>query len=173
MNVEVKNEERRKLAGNQLQEEYKLLITRWDDFDRRALSIKGWVAVGMLVVIANADKIHTSKCASILVIVITWIVEAIWRVIQGNDHKRIIHIEEFFSNKLHDNIHPFQIATFARQSLFERFRREYSKELKETSKKRQSTVELVLLLLAFRMMILSPSVFLPYAPFILLLLFFI
>ena len=94
-----------------LEAEYLALVARWDDFDRRALSIKAWVAAGMVVASTQLPKEGLTACFLAAVVTISaWLMEAIWKAFQHADSKRICALEEYFRGGAGD-IHPMQIHT--------------------------------------------------------------
>lgn len=91
-----------------LEEEYKFLVNRWDDYDRRALTIKGWTSAGALVGITSIDK--STSCtlifAAIAIVTSAWITEAIWKSWQHANEYRIHMLENYFRSDTHYRDEP-------------------------------------------------------------------
>ena len=99
-----------------LKDEYFHLQTLVEQFDARALTIKGWsvtlsmAGIGAGVLEENRLVIAAAAAAALLF----WIVEAIWKSFQHSFYKRILDIEKaVLENK---EIAPFQISTSWRAS---------------------------------------------------------
>ena len=85
-----------------LKDEYLLLQNQYEDFDRRSLTIKGWVASGAAA--ALAISFSTSYRLSILIPVfvsaialVFWYLEAKWKLFQYALADRIRVIEAYLS----------------------------------------------------------------------------
>jgi len=101
-----------------LKEEYVYLQNQYEDFDKRALSIKGWVAGGALAALGFALKEPPGKATEIACIAVAcvalsiWILEANWKMFQHALRDRIRILEAFFRGQtdvLFKNPPPFQI----------------------------------------------------------------
>jgi hypothetical protein len=100
-----------------LKDEYLLLQNQYEDFDRRSLTIKGWVASGAAA--ALAISFSTSYRLSVLIPVfvtvialVFWYLEAKWKLFQYALADRIRVIEAYFRddpNKPEASPVPFQI----------------------------------------------------------------
>jgi hypothetical protein len=100
-----------------LKDEYLLLQNQYEDFDRRSLTIKGWVATGAVAALAISfsTNYRLSVLLPIFVIVIAlvfWYLEAKWKLFQYALADRIRIIEAYFRddpNKPEAMPAPFQI----------------------------------------------------------------
>lgn len=100
-----------------LKDEYLLLQNQYEDFDRRSLTIKGWVASGAAA--ALAISFSTSYRLSVLIPVfvavialVFWYLEAKWKLFQYALSDRIRVIEAYFRddpNKPEVSPAPFQV----------------------------------------------------------------
>jgi hypothetical protein len=84
-----------------LKDEYLLLQNQYEDYDRRSLTIKGWVGSGAAAALALAfnSSYRLALLIPIFVIVIAavfWYLEAYWKVFQYSLADRIRVIEAFF-----------------------------------------------------------------------------
>ena len=85
-----------------LKDEYFLLQGQYEDFDRRSITIKGWVTTGSIVGFGTAlaqEQQYVS--VSILAIVallsaVVWYLEATWKQFQYAFQQRIRTIEPYF-----------------------------------------------------------------------------
>jgi hypothetical protein len=103
-----------------LKDEYLLLQNQYEDYDRRSLTIKGWVGTGAIA--ATALAFSTSYPAALVIPVfvfifaaIFWYLEACWKLFQYAISDRIRVIEAHFRNDpdiLIRNPPPFQIYHF-------------------------------------------------------------
>jgi hypothetical protein len=104
------------VRNNYLKEEYLFLQGQYEDFDKRALQIKGWVSAGSIAGLAAAfAPKHPSLFIPIAVAIIVgfvWYLEAYWRTFQYAFQDRIKIIEAHFRGDpkiiLKDPV-PFQI----------------------------------------------------------------
>jgi hypothetical protein len=70
-----------------LKDEYLLLQDQYEDFDRRTLTIKGWIGTGAFAALAVAFS-SSYKCAYILPLLVAiladifWYLEAYWKLFQ-------------------------------------------------------------------------------------------
>jgi hypothetical protein len=84
-----------------LKDEYLLLQDEYEDFDRRTLTIKGWIGTGAFAALALAFN-SSSKHAYIFPILIAilasifWYLEAYWKLFQQATADRIRIIEAYF-----------------------------------------------------------------------------
>jgi hypothetical protein len=83
-----------------LKDEWVLLQNQYEDFDKRSLTIKGWVSSGAVAALGlafNAPQ-HGAFVAGIAVIVVlmVWYLEATWKVFQYCFVERITVLETFF-----------------------------------------------------------------------------
>lgn len=103
-----------------LKDEYLLLQNQYEDYDRRSLTIKGWVGSGAATALALAfnSSYKSALLIPIFVIVIAavfWYLEAYWKVFQYALADRIRVIEAYFRNDtdiLIRNPAPFQAYNF-------------------------------------------------------------
>ena len=101
-----------------LKDEYLFLQGQYEDYDRRSLTIKGWVTSGAVAALALAFNSSYQREAIVIpvmvavVICIIWYLEAYWKVFQYALADRIRIIEAYFRNDqeiLFKNPEPFQI----------------------------------------------------------------
>jgi hypothetical protein len=84
-----------------LKEEYFFLQGQYEDFDRRSLSIKGWISGGAAAALAlgvNGTG-DSPRYVAIIIIAITasvWWLEVTWKLFQGALRDRIRLIEAYF-----------------------------------------------------------------------------
>jgi len=111
--MDIDEKERRAL----LKDEYLFLQNQYEDFDRRSLTIKGWISTGAIAALAiafNSSYKHV-YIVPILVAVIAavfWYLEAYWKLFQYALADRIRIIEAYFRDDkdiLVKNPAPFQI----------------------------------------------------------------
>lgn len=96
-------------TASDLAEEYKLLVHRWDDFDRRALTIKSWVAAGMLVAVTKLDEMSPAALlGAIAVSLAAWYLEAVWKAWQHCNGPRLSLLEAHFRGEGEPGA-PYQI----------------------------------------------------------------
>jgi hypothetical protein len=103
-----------------LKDEYLLLQNQYEDYDRRSLTIKGWVGSGAAAALALAfnSSYRAALFIPIFVSVIAavfWYLEAYWKVFQYALSDRIRVIEAFFRDDpdiLIRDPAPFQIYHF-------------------------------------------------------------
>jgi hypothetical protein len=158
------NAERRQF----LRDEYLMLMDQYEDYDRRALSIKGWIAGGAVAALALSfeGKSDTQQLVPTFVIVLSltfWGLEAGWKLFQHATRDRIRILEAFFRSDpdIYDKQPvPFQ-AFHTWQSAYLRDKPIYPYEehgsLKSTRPTRpRSRAERLLRIASF------PNVFLPY-----------
>ena len=103
---------------NLLKDEYLLLQNSYEDFDRRALLIKGWsitVALGGIGLAFQTKSISVMFLAGLAAIFL-WVMEALWKFFQYCSGPRISTIEEYFRGEAKEII-PLQAYT----SWFETF----------------------------------------------------
>jgi len=97
-----------------LRDEYLFLQAQYEDYDKRSLTIKGWVSGGAVAALAfgfNAASVFVPVMVAVLVSVI-WYLEAYWKLFQYALADRIRIIEAYFRNDpdiLFKNPAPFQI----------------------------------------------------------------
>ena len=97
---------------NLLKDEYLFLQQSYEDFDRRALLIKGWAVTLSLGGIALAFQ---EKSIGILVLaglasLLFWVLEATWKLFQYCNSVRIQEIESYFRGDVED-LAPLQLYT--------------------------------------------------------------
>ncbi|MCF6255417.1 MAG: hypothetical protein L3J98_05705 [Gammaproteobacteria bacterium] len=97
---------------NLLKDEYLLLQNAYEDFDRRALLIKGW---SITVALGGIGLAFQSKSMSIMVLaglaaLFLWVMEALWKFFQYCSGPRISAIEEYFRGES-EEIFPLQAYT--------------------------------------------------------------
>ena len=110
-----------------LKEEYFKLQDQYEDYDRRALQIKGWIGAGAIAGIAIGldDTKSGSGSIWILISILTacfWYLEAKWKVFQYSLADRIRVIEGFFRNEKEptlDELRPLQIYNWWYKSYLE------------------------------------------------------
>lgn len=103
-----------------LKDEYLLLQNQYEDYDRRSLTIKGWVGSGAAAALALA--FNSSYRAALLIPVfvaliaaVFWYLEAYWKVFQYSLADRIRVIEAYFRDDadiLVPHPAPFQAYNF-------------------------------------------------------------
>src|SRR6516225_840362 len=84
-----------------LKDEYLLLQDQYEDFDRRTLTIKGWIATGAVAALAISfgSSNKYSYLIPILVALLAavfWYLEGYWRLFQEAIGDRIRVIEAYF-----------------------------------------------------------------------------
>jgi hypothetical protein len=113
MTIEMSEEQRR----SYLKDEYLLLQNQYEDYDKRSLTIKGWISGGAAAALGlafNSDKPAASFVPAIVAVIVlaVWYLEAYWKVFQYALGDRIRIIEAYFRGDPHilvkDPI-PFQI----------------------------------------------------------------
>jgi hypothetical protein len=113
MASELSDDQRR----NFLRDEYLLLQSQYEDYDRRSLTIKSWISSGATAALAISFSTshHYAMFVPIIVavmVIVTWYLEAYWKMFQYALADRIRMIEAFFRNDqkilINDN-NPFQI----------------------------------------------------------------
>lgn len=99
--AEVDGSRRDGALRQELIEEYKLLQNRWDDFDRRSISIRGWFAAGATaaIVLAYNNWSAFAFFALMAASVNVWIMEAIWKSWQHGFGARLAEIEDCLSGR--------------------------------------------------------------------------
>ncbi len=121
--MEIEDKERRSF----LKDEYLFLQAQYEDFDRRSITIKGWVTSGSIVGLAlSIDKAYLASAyvpvAMTIISLTVWYLEATWKLFQYALTDRIRIIEAYFRNdpdilvKCPD---PFQIYDFWFRSYFQ------------------------------------------------------
>jgi len=146
---------------NFLVEEYRILQEQYEDFDRRALQIKGWIGAGSIAGIALGGSPDNVKDREIWMFIAAisasfWYLEATWKLFQQATSDRIRIIEAYFRGDetlINQNVIPFQIFNY--------WTRSYVKDLpiynyEEELRPRRRYARLARL-------ICRPSVCLPYA----------
>lgn len=109
--------EREAADRRSLEEEYKIIQGKWDDFDRRVLIIRGWFFVAMAVAIGYFEK-EGSVVAPFGVIglaAVAWTMEGIWKSWHHAYGPRLTQLEKFFAGQLSEQPLPFQINTSWRE----------------------------------------------------------
>lgn len=149
-----------------LKDEYQILQSQYEDFDRRSLTIKGWVSAATIAAIAlGVDKSKNPHGEIWLLIAIVtacvWYLEARWKMFQYALSDRIRIIEAYFRdepNILIKNPDPFQIYNWWFLS--------YAKDepIYEYEKKYRPQTHTLRLWAAMR----QSFVFVPYLPIILI-----
>jgi hypothetical protein len=125
-----------------LKDEYLFLQAQYEDFDRRSITIKGWITSGSIVGLALSvdNTLKASVFVPLAIIVISmmvWYLEATWKLFQYGLADRIRIIEAHFRSDqeiIVKNPDPFQIYNF----WFRSYARdepvyEYEKNQKRTS----------------------------------------
>jgi hypothetical protein len=84
-----------------LKDEYLMLQNHYEDFDRRSLTIKGWVATGAIAALALSFNTSYAFAVTIPVFVATvsiifWYLETKWKMFQHALSDRIRVIEAYF-----------------------------------------------------------------------------
>nr|VFK55559.1 MAG: hypothetical protein BECKTC1821F_GA0114240_100726 [Candidatus Kentron sp. TC] len=98
-----------------LKEEYFMLQNQYEDYDRRALHIKGWIGAGAIAGIAIGFDSEKPNIIWILISILSgcfWWLEAKWRVFQRSNDARIRSIEAYFRGEdeiLIKDLKPLQI----------------------------------------------------------------
>jgi hypothetical protein len=157
--------EERELRGY-LKEEYIFLQGQYEDYDKRTLGIKGWVATGAiagLVLAFNAPQQYATFVTAIVAVITTsvWGLEATWKVFQQGFADRIRIIEAYFRDDpglLEKSPAPFQIFNWWFLSI------KHDPPVFECEiKKRPRNV-----ILRFAKQAFHPFVFIPYLPILFL-----
>ena len=97
---------------NLLKDEYLLLQTAYEDFDRRSLLIKGW---SITIVLGGIGIAFQQESFSIMVLaglasILFWVMEALWKFFQYCSGPRISEIEQYFRGEI-EEIEPIQAYT--------------------------------------------------------------
>jgi hypothetical protein len=100
-----------------LKDEYLFLQGQYEDYDRRSLTIKGWVTSGAVAALALAFNASYQKAFMIpamvaVMICVIWYLEAYWKLFQYALADRIRITEAYFRNDqdiFFKNPQPFQI----------------------------------------------------------------
>jgi hypothetical protein len=108
-----------------LKDEYIFLQSQYEDFDKRSITIKGWVGSGSIVGLALSidDTLGASLFVPFSIIVLAlafWFLETCWKVFQYSLISRIEELEAYFrdyENQIGSKIAPFQV----RDSWFKAF----------------------------------------------------
>lgn len=148
-----------------LKDEYLLLQNHYEDFDRRSLTIKGWIASGAVAALAISfstayTRAYLLSISVAAVAAVFWYLEAHWKVFQDAIGDRVRIIEAYFRSDpyiLEKNPVPFQA--------YHQFSASYEKDLpiyrehnKLTDEKRNRSKIRRILAKAC-----NPYVFMPYA----------
>ncbi|HYK53440.1 MAG TPA: hypothetical protein VEV38_07915, partial [Candidatus Eremiobacteraceae bacterium] len=103
-----------------LKEEYLLLQQFYEDYDGKAITIKGWSAtIGLAAIGAGFYETHYLWLFGAGVSFVFWMIESYWKSFQYMYNERIAAIEQAFRDEQFGAIAPLQIYT----SWFEVFRR--------------------------------------------------
>ena len=94
-----------------LKDEYLLLQGFYEDFDRRALLIKGWsVTVAIAGLALGFEKsLPTIWALAGIAATLFWIIDGKWRTYQYANRKRIKEIEAHFRNERGNDVVPLQV----------------------------------------------------------------
>lgn len=90
-------------ADEHLAREYLYLTGVWDDFDRRALTIKGWSAAGAgagLLALGSGKELGPLALAIIVLLCSFWVLEAHWKRFQHSNFERIAALEGHFASRV-------------------------------------------------------------------------
>jgi hypothetical protein len=98
-----------------LKDEYLLIQNQYEDYDRRALTIKGWIGGGATALLALSITTSSQLAFIIPIFVATiaivfWYLETKWKMFQYAHRERLTLIEAYFRGE-HQKLHPFQIYT--------------------------------------------------------------
>ncbi len=100
-----------------LRDEYLFIQGQYEDYDKRSLTIKGWIGSGAIAALAIAFN-STYKFAFVIpliafvIVCVVWYLEAYWKLFQYALADRIRIIEAYFRNDsdiFEKNPDPFQI----------------------------------------------------------------
>jgi hypothetical protein len=93
-----------------LKDEYLLLQGFYEDFDRRALMVKGWsVTVAIAGLAVGFEKgIPAIWALAGVAALMFWIIDGKWRMYQYANRKRIKEIEAHFRHESRNDIIPLQ-----------------------------------------------------------------
>ena len=95
-----------------LKDEYLLLQRIYEDFDSRALTIKGWSAtVGIAAIGVGFYQSSYLWLFAAGSSVVFWFLEGLWKSFQYCHGTRIVRLEKAFSEDNFENIAPLQIYT--------------------------------------------------------------
>lgn len=100
-----------------LRDEYLFVQAQYEDFDRRSITMKGWVASGSIVALSLSykDSISFSVFMALSVVIVSlmvWYLEATWKLFQYSLADRIRVLEANFrgdEDVLIKNPDPFQV----------------------------------------------------------------
>ncbi len=92
-----------------LRDEYLLLQNTYEDFDKRAVTIKGWSATIAAVGLGAGFQYGQREfwMISVGTALVFWVLEAIWKAFQYGHSRRIQEIESYFRSE-NAHIVPFQ-----------------------------------------------------------------
>ena len=82
----------------ELQEEYKILLSKWSEHESRSITIKGWVAAGSVVALVAFARDMRGQTAIVLAVALAviWYLDAMWNAWQHTYKPRILAIEKFY-----------------------------------------------------------------------------
>ena len=96
----------------ELRDEYKLVLNRFDDFDKRSLQVKTWIAAAAVLAAVNWKVPHDSMIlvGICIVVLVTWFTDASLCAYADAEGYRLVQLEKFFREGIPDSTVPFQIA---------------------------------------------------------------
>jgi uncharacterized membrane protein YdbT with pleckstrin-like domain len=156
-----------------LKDEYLFLQSQYEDFDRRSLTIKGWIASGAVAALAISfgSSYEYDYLVPILVAImaaIFWYLEAYWKLFQYAIGDRIRVIEAYFRDEseiLEKDPVPFQTyhrfyLSFARdEPLYDYEREEKGRPRRRSRRLRQFAVQSFVFLPYLAIIVLSLASF--------------
>lgn len=166
--MEIDEKERRAF----LKDEYLFLQAQYEDFDKRSITIKGWITSGSIIgLVLSIEKTHQNSIyipfLMIIISIMVWYIETTWKLFQYALSDRIRIIEAYFRDDqeiIIKNPAPFQIYNFwFRSYLNDEPIYEYEKNRLERSRNRPRSHNRRLLETAFQRF-----VHLPYSVIIIL-----
>lgn len=106
------SEEEIAINRRQLEEELKQLLVRWDDWDKRTLTVKAWVAAGSIAAFfamgsGSTNAFWVAPFVAALVFCF-WVMDANVKSTQHLFQFRIGHLEEVLSAREHTWTAPYQ-----------------------------------------------------------------
>ena len=98
-------------TNDDLRAEYLLLQGQYEDFDKRAISLKGLATplLGAGIAVGLNEKSWPILAAAILIALSLWLLEAIWKNFQYCNSDRIHEIEAWYRGEGSDELAPFQV----------------------------------------------------------------
>lgn len=164
-------------SRNVLLEEYKLLLARWDAWDARSLTMRGWITAGAVAGLTQLPKICDPFVLYSIAFVVgfAWLTEGSQRVLQSGDHPRIVQLERLLAGEKRTSPAPRIAASAAAE-----FARQYEEYIRQRFGFLPSPPqapgqwlrrEIMMCTLSIRMCLTSGVYAFPYVPVIVILIY--